>query len=88
MNIEEGAWMSFGFSIVEVCDANPAACTALFDLEEEFPGLSVMENSCMNECELCALRPYAFVDGIRIDAPTVEMLLEQIRLQLLLAAEQ
>lgn len=69
----------FGWMMVEVCDANPAACKELFDLEEAYPGLSVLETSCMSECELCAARPYVFVNGARMDAPTVDALLQAVR---------
>lgn len=80
--------MPNAFFIVEVCDANPAACAAVFALEEEFPGIVVMETSCMSECELCASRPYAFIDGLRMDAPTVEQLMANIRAHLALVMQQ
>ncbi|MCL6453275.1 MAG: YuzB family protein [Alicyclobacillus sp.] len=67
------------YALIEVCDANPAAQQALYALEEVFPGLSVLETSCLSECELCARRPYVFVDGTRLDAPSVDALIELVK---------
>ncbi|KPV43540.1 DUF1450 domain-containing protein [Alicyclobacillus ferrooxydans] len=71
-----------GFILLEVCDANPAATSELYGLENEYPGLSVMENSCMSECELCAARPYVFLNGELLAASPVEDLMLLIRSRL------
>jgi uncharacterized protein YuzB (UPF0349 family) len=71
--------VSYGFIVVEVCDAN-ACCTAqLFELEQEFSGVSVLEAACMSHCELCATSPYVFVNGDIITADDVPLLLSAVR---------
>lgn len=64
-----------GFILIEVCDANPACCDKLFQLESEYEGVSIIENTCMSECELCASRPYLFLDSQIITAETVDELI-------------
>lgn len=71
--------MSTGLIVIEVCDANPACTDDLFQLEEEFPGLSVLETSCMSECELCATYSYVFLNGGLLFADSVPELLAIIR---------
>lgn len=68
-----------GFIVIEVCDANPASSAELFQLEEEFPGVSVLETGCMSHCELCARNPYVYVDGELVSADTVSDLLILVR---------
>lgn len=71
-----------GFILIEVCDANPAARNELFQLESDYPGVTVMENSCMSECELCARSPYVFLNGELIAQESLDELLVQIRARL------
>jgi uncharacterized protein YuzB (UPF0349 family) len=71
--------MTFGLVILEVCDANKMSQPELFDLEETFPGVSVLENSCMNQCELCARQPYVFVNDQIVSDPESTNLLEKIK---------
>ncbi|MCL6515744.1 DUF1450 domain-containing protein [Alicyclobacillus sp.] len=74
--------MTWGWILVEVCDANPADIPALMQLEEEFPGVTVLENACMSHCELCARTPYVLVDGEPVTAPNTDELLDRIRAEL------
>ncbi|QSO53413.1 DUF1450 domain-containing protein [Alicyclobacillus curvatus] len=68
-----------GFILIEVCDANPASRPELFRLEEEFVGISIIENTCMSECELCAQCSYVFFDGDIMVADTPDSLLSLLR---------
>jgi uncharacterized protein YuzB (UPF0349 family) len=52
-----------GIVIVEVCDVNPASALELERLEEDFPGTSVIRNSCLSNCTMCATTPFAYVNG-------------------------
>ncbi|MCL6592409.1 MAG: YuzB family protein [Alicyclobacillus sp.] len=69
----------WGWILVEVCDANRACTPALFALEAEFPGVTVMETACLSLCEQCAQGPYVLVNGEPITADTPEALLAQVR---------
>ncbi|WP_067933674.1 DUF1450 domain-containing protein [Alicyclobacillus kakegawensis] len=68
-----------GFVLIEVCDANPACVPDLFALETEYPAVSVLETSCLSECELCALQAYVFVNGDIVTADDVPSLLARVR---------
>ncbi|GGI95443.1 hypothetical protein GCM10010885_01310 [Alicyclobacillus cellulosilyticus] len=68
-----------GIVLIEVCDANPACTSALFALEHTLPGVTVLETSCMSQCDLCATRPYVFVNGELVTADTVEALIQRVR---------
>ncbi|MCL6631281.1 MAG: YuzB family protein [Alicyclobacillus herbarius] len=68
-----------GFILIEVCDANPACVPELFQLEEAFPGVSVLETSCLSECDLCAERPYVFFNAEIVSAMDVPTLLEEVK---------
>jgi uncharacterized protein YuzB (UPF0349 family) len=70
--------VSFGLIMIEVCDANPAADPRLFRLEEKYPQVSILENSCMSECELCRTYPYVFLNGELLFEETVDGLLTRI----------
>jgi len=72
----------YGYLLIECCEANSAYTDLLRNLESEYPGLSVLENSCMSECELCAKNPYVFLNGRIIRAENIESLLVSIREQL------
>lgn len=65
--------------MIEVCDANPACVPELFELENEFPGVSVLETSCMSECDVCATSSYVFIDGKLLSADDTNTLLSQLR---------
>lgn len=71
--------MLFGIVLIEVCDGNAACVPELLNLESEFVGVSILENSCMSQCELCAIQPYVFLDGEIISSHSVEELLHVIR---------
>jgi uncharacterized protein YuzB (UPF0349 family) len=68
-----------GLILIEVCDANPACVSDLFNLEQDYPGVSVLETSCLSECELCAERPYVFVNGEIVTAVDVPSLLAAVK---------
>lgn len=74
--------MSFGLVLVEVCDANAAWVPQLQELEEEFSGIAVLETACMSQCELCAQKPYVFLNGDIVEAETVDGLLERLRTEI------
>jgi len=71
--------MSMGLIVVEVCDANAACTEDLFQLEAELEGVSVLETECMSFCDLCATRPYVFVNGDILDSTDVPSLIDLIR---------
>jgi len=54
-----------GIVIVEVCDYNILSAA---ELEEVFQrnDVAVMSYDCMNFCGMCAMGPYAMVNGRRI----------------------
>lgn len=73
--------MAFGLVLVEVCDANPACVPELFQFEQQLPGVSVLETSCLSECDLCEQSPYVLVDGQvqeATDMPSLLTLLKQV----------
>jgi uncharacterized protein YuzB (UPF0349 family) len=74
--------MSAGLIVIEVCDANPACTAELFALEDEYSGVSVLENACMSQCELCAAHPYVFLNGEILYAESVRELLKRVREQI------
>ncbi|WDL97109.1 DUF1450 domain-containing protein [Alicyclobacillus sp. ALC3] len=80
--------MYVGWALIEVCDANAACTTELFNLEEEIPGLSVLENSCLSECDLCARQPYVMLDGAVVSEPHLTDLLNVVRERLSSELEQ
>ncbi|SFU98374.1 DUF1450 domain-containing protein [Alicyclobacillus macrosporangiidus] len=74
--------MAWDWMLIEVCDANPADCPELFALEQEFPGLSVLETACMSHCDLCASSPYVLLDGEMVTAPDTTALFDKVREEL------
>ncbi|MFC7062905.1 DUF1450 domain-containing protein [Halobacillus seohaensis] len=50
-----------------------------FILESEYPDVAVLMNECLSFCGLCALKPYAMVNGTRVFANTSEEALDKIR---------
>lgn len=71
-----------GWTVIEVCDANPACTQELFNLEAEFPFASVLETACMSQCDLCAQRPYVFLNEEIIAAEQVPELIKILRQRL------
>lgn len=72
-----------GIILVEICDGSLITQIDLESiLENEFPEVAVIENSCLSFCGMCAKSPYAMVNGKRIFAKTVEECLELIRKQI------
>lgn len=67
-----------GVIIVEVCDINRIAMENLEQLEEKYPGVSVLRSPCLSNCEICATRPYAYVNGEFISGATNEEVLMKI----------
>lgn len=80
--------MHIGWALIEVCDANAACTSDLFNLEEEIPGLSVLETGCLSECELCACQPYVMLDGAVLTEPHLSDLLNTLRERLSAQLEQ
>jgi len=62
--------LGLGIVAVELCDRNALALEALEELEEKYPEVAVIRTNCLNMCNLCRARPYAFVNGQRIFAKT------------------
>lgn len=70
--------------LIEVCDANRACIPELFELEREFPYLSILEIPCMSQCELCQTRAFVFLNSNLVDADgNVAQLLECLRYQVI-----
>lgn len=66
------------YLLIEVCNANPAFREELHDLEDIYPGLVILENSCQSECALCESSCYVYFNGDIIradDFPTLLHLL-------------
>ncbi|WP_110928713.1 DUF1450 domain-containing protein [Bacillus massiliglaciei] len=69
-----------GIVIVEICDGSLITVLKVEEiLEEQYPEVSVIENSCLSFCGMCAKRPYAIVNGKRIFAKTPAECLELIK---------
>lgn len=71
---------TLGIVIVDVCDGNAITSLDIEKiLEEEFPEVAVLMSECLSFCGLCAIRPYALVNGKRVIGKTPEECLEKIR---------
>lgn len=70
--------MNLGLVIVEVCSRNAVNSAALEQFEAEHPEVTVMYEECLNNCDLCALRPFAYVNGKTATAPTTQGCIERI----------
>ncbi|MCL6547866.1 MAG: YuzB family protein [Alicyclobacillus sp.] len=70
---------SMSLVLVEVCDANPADVPELYELEQTHRGVSVVEMSCMSQCELCARQPYVLVNGEVVQASDTGSLIRLVR---------
>lgn len=68
-----------GIVVVEVCDINPICFLDIESLEEEYPGVSVLIMSCLNNCTICAESPYAMVNGEIIVGETPEDVMQLVR---------
>lgn len=69
-----------GIVIVDICDGNVITTLNIEEiLEKEFPEVAVLMNECLSFCGLCALRPYALVNGKRVIGKTPEACLNNIR---------
>jgi uncharacterized protein YuzB (UPF0349 family) len=68
-----------GLVLIEVCGTNRACVPALFDLEAQFAGVSILENDCMSQCTLCDERAYVLMEGTEVSADDVPSLIEQLR---------
>jgi len=75
-------FMSFNLVLVEVCDANQACRPELFSLESQFSSVDIMETDCMSQCDLCAERPYAFVNGELLESEHPDTLIEKIKFRI------
>ncbi len=72
-----------GIVLVDLCSANVVTTLDIEGiLEEEFPEVAVVMNSCLSFCGLCANAPYAHVNGKLIHGKTPEDCLENIRAQI------
>lgn len=70
-----------GIVIIDICSGN--AITTIEDiegiLESEFPEVAVLMNECLSYCGLCAIRPFALVNGKRVIGKTPSECLDNIR---------
>jgi uncharacterized protein YuzB (UPF0349 family) len=71
--------LNLGLVIVEVCSRGAINTQALEQFEEEHPEVAVLREECLNNCELCAVRPFAYVNGKTVAAPTPEGCVERIK---------
>lgn len=70
-----------GIVIVDICSANLITTLDIEGIiEGEFPEVAVIMNSCLSFCGLCALSPYAHVNGKIVSCKTPEQCLDKIRL--------
>ncbi|WP_226035518.1 DUF1450 domain-containing protein [Aquibacillus saliphilus] len=69
-----------GIVVVEICDGNLMTTIDLEGIiESEYPEVAVLTSDCLSFCGLCALKPYALVNGKRIFAKNPEACLEKIK---------
>lgn len=69
-----------GIVVVDVCNVNRITSLDIENiLEEEFPEVAVIMNSCLSFCGLCANTAYAQVNGKLVHGKTPEQCLENIR---------
>ena len=61
--------------IVEICESNEIV---LLVEELEKLGIDVVTYSCLDRCQKCVLRAFAFVDGDLVEADSAGDLLEAI----------
>jgi uncharacterized protein YuzB (UPF0349 family) len=69
-----------GIVIVEVCDVNPASGLDLEQLEQEYPGVSVIRTPCLSNCTQCAAVPYAYINGEFVSATDPQALWNELKL--------
>lgn len=70
--------MNLGLVIIEVCNRNAVHTSSLEAFEAEHPDVAVLHEECLNNCELCALRPFVYVNGKTVTAPTAAGCVERI----------
>lgn len=58
--------------LVEVCDRNGIMLQPLDEIERKFPEASVLATNCLDDCNLCRVRPFALVNGKRLFAESGE----------------
>lgn len=69
-----------GIVIVDVCSANAITSINIEGIiETEFPEVAVIVNQCLSYCGLCAVSPYAHVNGKLIHGKTVDACLDNIK---------
>ncbi|MBA2176609.1 YuzB family protein [Halobacillus locisalis] len=69
-----------GVVVVEICDGNLITELDIERIiESEYPDVAVLMNECLSFCGMCAVRPYAIVNGTRVFGKTSEEALEKIR---------
>lgn len=68
-----------GIVIIELCDYNALSSEELEDFYRARPEVAVMSYDCMNYCGMCAMRPYALVNGKRIFGKTTEECIEKVK---------
>lgn len=71
--------MNLGLVIVEVCSRNEVNTSTLERFSEEHPDIAVLQEECLNNCELCALRPFAYVNGDTATGRTPEDCIGRIK---------
>ncbi|WP_281249136.1 YuzB family protein [Halobacillus massiliensis] len=65
---------------MEICDSNLINEMDVESIiESEYPDVAVLMNECLSFCGLCALKPYAMVNGTRVFGSTPEEALDKIR---------
>lgn len=69
-----------GVVVVEVCDGNLITELDIESIiESEYPEVAVLMNECLSFCGMCAVRPYAIVNGSRVFGKNPEEALAKIR---------
>jgi uncharacterized protein YuzB (UPF0349 family) len=80
-----------GIIVVEICESsliNEVDVESI--LEVKYPEVAVIMNECMSFCGMCAVRPYAIVNGKKIFGQTAKECIAKIkdRIELELALYQ
>ncbi|GAK13155.1 DUF1450 domain-containing protein [Geomicrobium sp. JSM 1781026] len=72
-----------GIIIVELCQSSSMTNIDVEAiLEDKYPEVDVVTNECLSQCGLCAVRPFAVVNGNRVFGDTPEECLEKLKFRI------
>lgn len=68
-----------GLVLIEVCSSNLASVPQLFELEQNYSEVTILENDCQSYCAVCATGPYVLYEGDLLSSDDVPSLIEQLQ---------